>query len=186
MARSLAFAAVLVAVLLAVTAEARELRQVGFGSARGPGTSGYAGDRGGFGADNPLLYGTGQARESVITSDVSGVTSIGAIEGIKDTGDSQAAAYARGMSRATGLTALGLQVSQEKTAGQSSAAGDAIRRSAGYQGNSFAGDIFGGDGFADDSAAGRAIRRTQADNSQLQARIGQRANRYGSSSPFDV
>lgn len=190
-------AALVAALALAMPAQGRMLRQVGavpgvdrgsgFGAGTGvAGLQGYGGDRGDFGYDNPLTYGVGQTRQAIVTSDVAGTTSVGAIEG-DNTRGSQAAAYARGASKATGLTALGLAVSYEKDGGgaATSAAGDAIRRQAGYQGSSSAGDIFSGASF-DDSAAGRAIRRTQADNAALQARIGQSAQRYGSTSPFDI
>ncbi|GBF91792.1 hypothetical protein Rsub_04897 [Raphidocelis subcapitata] len=127
----------------------------------------------------------GGTAEAVITSTRSGISSIGEIDDGKSAGDSQAAAYARGMSRATGATALGLAVAQEGESGGANAAADLIRRGAGYQGSSIAGDIFTGDSFGA-SPAEDAIRRTQADNALVQARIQNRAARYGSASPFDV
>ncbi|KIY97303.1 hypothetical protein MNEG_10660 [Monoraphidium neglectum] len=186
MRSGLALAALVAGLLLAQPSQARQLRQVGSAAPPGvTGLQGYGGSRGGFGFDNPQTFGTGLVRGAVVTSDVGAATSVGAIES-DDTRGAQAAAYARGVGRATGQTALGLQVSFEKeNQSQATAAGDAIRKNAGYQGTSFAGDIFAGDRF-DDSAAGRAIRRTQADNAQLQARAGERTQRYGSNGPFDI
>lgn len=171
-------------------AAARALRQVGPGGINQlaqTGSRGYGGDRGGFGANNPLAYGqSGFLAPAVITSDVSGSSSVGAISGDKGYGDTQAAAYARGVSQSTGLAALAFSVSQEKEGSNfHSAAANAIRRSAGYQGSSFAGDIFEGSGY-DKSVAVSAIRRTQADNAQLAARNSQRSAQYGSASPFDI
>ncbi|KAI8476600.1 MAG: hypothetical protein J3K34DRAFT_400914 [Monoraphidium minutum] len=190
MRRGSLLAALVAGLVLALPAQARMLRQVGMGRYAGStgvaGTQGAGGDRGGFGYDNPLSYGTGLQQEAIVTGDASGTSSVGQIDA-GDSRGSQAAAYARGMSRATGMTALGLAVAQEGDAGGANAAADAIRRQAGYQGSSFAGDIFGGGGgYSDESFAGAAIRRTQADNAALQARIGQRGQRYGSTSPFDI
>jgi hypothetical protein len=127
----------------------------------------------------------GGSAEAVITSTRAGISSIGEIDEGKEAGDSQAAAYARGMSRATGATAMGLAIAQEKESGGATAAADTIRRQAGYQGSSIAGDIFTGDSYGA-SPAEDAIRRTQADNALVQARIQNRAARYGSGSPFDI
>jgi hypothetical protein len=126
----------------------------------------------------------GGSSDAIITSGYAGTSSVGAIDS-GDTRGSQAAAYAVGMSRATGGTALGLAVSAEKDSGSATAAGDLIRRQAGYQGSSAAGDIFTGDTHGA-SPAEDAIRRTQADNAQVQARISARGTRTGSESPFDV
>lgn len=118
----------------------------------------------------------GTQTQAVVTSGAAATTSVGEIVGDKRAGDSQAAAYAEGMSRATGMQAFGLAVAQDSEGGGANAAADAIRRSAGYQGSSIAGDMFVGDSFGS-SPAENAIRRTQADNAALQARAGERMAR---------
>lgn len=125
----------------------------------------------------------GGTSEAIITSEYAGTSSIGAIDA-GDTRGSQAAAYATGSARATGNTALGLAVAFEDETSGAHAAGDAIRRQAGYQGSSAAGDIFTGDGYGA-SPAEDAIRRSQADNALVQARINGRSARPGAS-PFDI
>lgn len=148
-------------VLLGPAHAARELRQVGYGQS----------------------YGLAPMGQAIIT-DMTPTSSVGVIDSSdKSYGDSQAAAYARGASRATGLTALSIAVANEGESGGAHAAADAIRRQAGYQGSSIAGDMFTGESTSGASPAEDAIRRTQADNAMISARMNQRA-RPGAS-PFD-
>jgi hypothetical protein len=137
--------------------------------------------QGGYGVNNGLAT-------SVIDSGYSGTSSIGAIEGDERSGSSQAAAYARGVTKATGMNAYGLQVAfnDEGGSGGAHAAADAIRQQAGYQGSSVAGQIFTESRSGGSSPAEDAIRRTAADNAMVQDRIASRAARYSSSSPFDI
>lgn len=130
--------------------------------------------------------GYGSMSDAVINSGYAGTTSIGAIDGDRGQGGSQAAAYARGSAEATGMNALGLAIAGETGGGSgANAAADAIRRQAGYQGSSFAGDIFSGD-TRGASPAEDAIRRTMADNAMIQARMNSRTARLASQSPWDI
>jgi hypothetical protein len=154
------FAGMVLALALAPAHAARQLRQVG-------------------------TY--GGTAVSVIDSGYSGTSSVGAIVADDKSGGSQAAAYARGVSGATGMNAYGLQVAMlDEGSGGAHAAADAIRRQAGYQGSSVAGDIFTESRSGGASAAEDAIRRTNADNALIQQRIQARTARYNSASPFDV
>lgn len=128
----------------------------------------------------------GSTRESIINSGYAGTSSVGAIDSSDSTSGSQAAAYARGAAQATGLTALGLSIAEETGGGSgANAAADLIRRQAGYQGNSIAGDIFSGDSRGA-SPAEDAIRRTMADNALIQSRINARTARAGSANPWNI
>lgn len=97
---------------------------------------------------------------------------------------SQAAYYARGASMATGSAAYALSVEGLDESGGAHAAADAIRRQAGYQGSSIAGDIFTGDNYGA-SPAEDAIRRTMADSAAIQARTQGMYARYDSATPWD-